>query len=78
MANGRLDTKNWIPNLGSVGVLKIDGPEVANFEDQVKLFQAGEKDEVEFLRFRRPTKYYYTGPCMTLYTNVFNYRTPRL
>ena len=32
--------------------LKIDGPEIANFEDQVKLFQAGEKDEIEFLRFR--------------------------
>ena len=52
MTNGRLDTKNWIPNPSSTGVLKIDGPEVANFEDQVKLFQAGEKDEVEFLRFR--------------------------
>ena len=52
MTNGRLDTKNWIPNPDSVGVLKIDGPEVAYFEDQVKLFQAGEKDEVEFLRFR--------------------------
>jgi sulfite reductase beta subunit-like hemoprotein len=33
-------------------VLKIDGPELANFEDQVKLFQSGEKDEIEFLRFR--------------------------
>ena len=52
MTNGRLDTKNWIPNPSGTGVLKIDGPEVANFEDQVKLFQAGEKDEVEFLRFR--------------------------
>ena len=52
MTNGRLDTKNWIPNPTGTGVLKIDGPEVANFEDQVKLFQAGEKDEVEFLRFR--------------------------
>ena len=43
MTNGRLDTKNWIPNPDSAGVLKIDGPEVANFEDQVKLFQSGEK-----------------------------------
>ncbi len=33
-------------------MLKIDGPEIANFEDQVKLFQSGEKDEIEFLRFR--------------------------
>ncbi len=52
MTNGRVDTKNWIPNPEGTGVLKIDAPEVANFEDQVKLFQAGEKDEVEFLRFR--------------------------
>tara|TARA_B100000029_G_scaffold491626_1_gene552021 strand:- start:544 stop:2334 length:1791 start_codon:yes stop_codon:yes gene_type:complete len=52
VTNGRVDTKNWIPNPEGTGVLKIDAPEVANFEDQVKLFQAGEKDEVEFLRFR--------------------------
>ena len=52
MTTGRVDTKDWIPNLGNAHVLKIDGPEIANFEDQVKLFQSGEKDEVEFLRFR--------------------------
>lgn len=52
MTTGRVDTKDWIPNPGSAHVLKIDGPEIANFEDQVKLFQSGEKDEIEFLRFR--------------------------
>ncbi len=52
MTTGRVDTKDWIPNPENTHVLKIDGPEIANFEDQVKLFQAGEKDEVEFLRFR--------------------------
>lgn len=52
MTTGRVDTKDWVPNPGNTRVLKIDGPEIANFEDQVKLFQAGEKDEVEFLRFR--------------------------
>ena len=52
MTTGRVDTKDWIPNPDNASVLKIDGPEIANFEDQVKLFQAGEKDEVEFLRFR--------------------------
>jgi sulfite reductase beta subunit-like hemoprotein len=45
-------TKDWIPNPDNTSVLKVDGPELANFEDQVKLFQAGEKDEIEFLRFR--------------------------
>jgi len=49
---GRVDTKDWVPNPDKAHVLKIDGPEIANFEDQVKLFQSGEKDEVEFLRFR--------------------------
>ena len=52
MTTGRVDTKDWIPNPENASVLKIDGPEIANFEDQVKLFQAGEKGEVEFLRFR--------------------------
>ena len=52
MTTGRVDTKDWVPNPDNAHVLKIDGPEIANFEDQVKLFQAGEKDEVEFLRFR--------------------------
>jgi len=52
VTTGRVDTKDWIPNPENTHVLKIDGPEIANFEDQVKLFQAGEKDEVEFLRFR--------------------------
>ena len=52
MTTGRVDTKDWIPNPGNAHVLKIDGPEIANFEDQVKLFQSGEKDEIEFLRFR--------------------------
>ena len=52
MTTGRVDTKDWIPNPENTSVLKIDGPEIANFEDQVKLFQSGEKDEVEFLRFR--------------------------
>ncbi|HCI86504.1 MAG TPA: hypothetical protein DHV68_06625, partial [Dehalococcoidia bacterium] len=52
MTTGRVDTKDWVPNPVNTRVLKIDGPEIANFEDQVKLFQAGEKDEVEFLRFR--------------------------
>ena len=52
MTTGRVDTKDWIPNQGNAHVLKIDGPEIANFEDQVKLFQSGEKDEIEFLRFR--------------------------
>ncbi len=52
MTTGRVDTRNWIPNPENASVLKIDGPEIANFEDQVKLFQAGEKGEVEFLRFR--------------------------
>ncbi len=52
MTTGRVDTKNWIPNPENAHVLKIDGPEIANFEDQVRLFQSGEKDEVEFLRFR--------------------------
>jgi len=52
VTTGRVDTKDWIPNLGNAHVLKIDGPEIANFEDQVKLFQSGEKDEIEFLRFR--------------------------
>lgn len=52
MTTGRVDTKDWTPNPDNAHVLKIDGPEIANFEDQVKLFQSGEKDEVEFLRFR--------------------------
>lgn len=52
MTTGRVDTKDWVPNPDNARVLKIDGPEIAHFEDQVKLFQAGEKDEVEFLRFR--------------------------
>ena len=52
MTTGRVDTKDWIPNPDNAHILKIDAPELANFEDQVKLFQAGEKDEVEFLRFR--------------------------
>ena len=52
MTTGRIDTKDWIPDPDNAHVLKIDGPEIANFEDQVKLFQSGEKDEVEFLRFR--------------------------
>jgi sulfite reductase (ferredoxin) len=52
VTTGRVDTKDWIPNPGNAHVLKIDGPEIANFEDQVKLFQSGEKDEIEFLRFR--------------------------
>ena len=52
MPTGRVDTKDWVPSPDFAHVLKIDGPEIANFEDQVKLFQSGEKDEVEFLRFR--------------------------
>jgi sulfite reductase beta subunit-like hemoprotein len=52
VTTGRVDTKDWVPNPDNAHVLKIDGPEIANFEDQVKLFQSGEKDEVEFLRFR--------------------------
>ncbi len=52
MTTGRVDTKDWVPNPDNAHVLKIDGPEIADFEDQVKLFQSGEKDEVEFLRFR--------------------------
>jgi sulfite reductase beta subunit-like hemoprotein len=52
VTTGRVDTKNWVPNPEFAHVLKIDGPEIVNFEDQVKLFQSGEKDEVEFLRFR--------------------------
>jgi sulfite reductase beta subunit-like hemoprotein len=52
VTTGRVDTKDWTPNPDNAHVLKIDGPEIANFEDQVKLFQSGEKDEVEFLRFR--------------------------
>ena len=52
MTTGRVDTKDWIPNPDNAHVLKIDGPEIANFEDQVKLFQSGAKDEIEFLRFR--------------------------
>ncbi len=52
MTTSRVDTKDWIPDPDNAHVLKIDGPEIANFEDQVKLFQSGEKDEVEFLRFR--------------------------
>jgi len=52
VTTGRVDTKDWVPNPDNSHVLKIDGPEIANFEDQVKLFQSGEKDEVEFLRFR--------------------------
>ena len=52
MTTGRIDTKDWIPNPDGAHVLRIDGPEIANFEDQVKLFQSGNKDEVEFLRFR--------------------------
>ena len=52
MTTGRVETKDWIPNPDNAHVLKIDGPELANFEDQVKLFQSGEKDEIEFLRFR--------------------------
>jgi sulfite reductase (ferredoxin) len=52
VTTGRVDTKDWVPNPENSHVLKIDGPEIANFEDQVKLFQTGEKDEVEFLRFR--------------------------
>jgi len=47
-----VSTSDWIPNPENASVLKVDGPEIANFEDQVKLFQAGEKDEIEFLRFR--------------------------
>ncbi|MBN4064390.1 nitrite/sulfite reductase [Dehalococcoides mccartyi] len=52
MTTVRVDTKDWVPNPDNAHVLKIDGPEIANFEDQVKLFQSGEKDEIEFLRFR--------------------------
>ncbi len=52
MTTGRVETKDWTPNPDNAYVLKIDGPEIANYEDQVKLFQSGEKDEVEFLRFR--------------------------
>ncbi|MBP38171.1 MAG: ferredoxin--nitrite reductase [Chloroflexi bacterium] len=52
VTTGRVDTKDWIPNPDNAHVLKIDGPEIANFEDQVKLFQSGAKDEIEFLRFR--------------------------
>jgi len=52
VTTSRVDTKDWIPDPDNAHVLKIDGPEIANFEDQVKLFQSGEKDEVEFLRFR--------------------------
>jgi sulfite reductase beta subunit-like hemoprotein len=52
VTTGRVETKDWIPNPDNAHVLKIDGPELANFEDQVKLFQSGEKDEIEFLRFR--------------------------
>jgi len=52
LTTGRVDTKDWVPNPENSHVLKIDAPELAHFEDQVKLFQAGEKDEVEFLRFR--------------------------
>lgn len=47
-----VNARDWVPNPDNARVLKIDGPEIANFEDQVKLFQAGEKDEVEFIRFR--------------------------
>ena len=52
MTTGRLDKKDWIPDPDGAHVLRIDGPEIANFEDQVKLFQSGNKDEVEFLCFR--------------------------
>lgn len=52
MTTSRVDTKDWIPDPDNAHVLKIDGPEIANFQEQVKLFQSGEKDEVEFLRFR--------------------------
>ena len=52
MTTTSVSARDWVPNPDSAGVLKIDGPEIGNFEDQVKLFQAGEKDEIEFLRFR--------------------------
>lgn len=52
MTTGSVNTKDWVPNPEYASVLKVDGPELANFEEQVRLFQAGEKDEVEFLRFR--------------------------
>lgn len=44
--------RDWIPTPENARVLKIEGPEIVNFEDQVKLFQVGEKDEIEFVRFR--------------------------
>ncbi len=52
MTTRSVSTRDWVPNPDNTRVLKVDGPEIANFEDQVKLFQAGEKDEIEFLRFR--------------------------
>ncbi len=52
MTTRSISTSDWVPNPANASVLKVDGPEIANFEDQVKLFQAGEKDEIEFLRFR--------------------------
>ncbi|MDA1278730.1 MAG: nitrite/sulfite reductase [Chloroflexi bacterium] len=52
MTTGSASATNWVPNPANARVLKIDGPEIADFEDQVKLFQAGEKGEIEFLRFR--------------------------
>jgi sulfite reductase beta subunit-like hemoprotein len=52
VTNGRVDTKDWIPNPSNAHVLKIYDPEIANFEDKVKLFQSGGRGEVEFLRFR--------------------------
>ena len=52
MTTKSVSTSDWIPNPENASVLKVDGSEIANFEDQVKLFQAGEKDEIEFLRFR--------------------------
>ena len=52
MVAGSVNDRDWVPTPENARVLKIDGPEIVNFEDQVKLFQVGEKDEVEFIRFR--------------------------
>ena len=45
MTTGRVETKDWIPNPDNAHVLKIDGPELANFEDG-----ASDEDITEKLR----------------------------
>ncbi len=48
----QMPTPKWTPRPAGQRVLKVLGPEIENFENEVKKFQAGQVDMTAFTRFR--------------------------